>query len=222
MSSAMPSLTNGWEALPAPRVIHGRDQRIPASRPTSYVRHLEDLTDHQEHEIRDLKVKVEYLERQLTSARQAAERHRQEAARARQHAADVAASYAATFGRAKAGTARGTAFRRARAATVSTDPVEVMPGVIWLPDAWRLESATGAARLSPNEGALFRTLLAVRGETIMIPDLVVAIWGSDFPWQDSMHGLNVLMTRTRRKLRQIGADRILVSVHGIGCRLEVS
>ena len=73
--------------------------------------------------------------------------------------------------------------------------------------------------LPPNQGKLLETLLAHGGQTVAKDDLSRALWGTtEFIDENA---LQVNLTRLKKTMTSLGMRQQLVSVRGVGYRLEV-
>ena len=73
--------------------------------------------------------------------------------------------------------------------------------------------------LPPNQGKLLETLLAHGGQTVAKDDLSRALWGTtEFIDENA---LQVNLTRLKKTMASLGMRQQLVSVRGVGYRLEV-
>lgn len=73
--------------------------------------------------------------------------------------------------------------------------------------------------LPPNQGKLLETLLAHGGQTVAKNDLSRALWGTtEFIDENA---LQVNLTRLKKTMASLGMRQQLVSVRGVGYRLEV-
>ena len=73
--------------------------------------------------------------------------------------------------------------------------------------------------LPPNQGKLLETLLAHGGQTVTKDDLSRALWGTtEFIDENA---LQVNLTRLKKTMASLGMRQQLVSVRGVGYRLEV-
>ena len=73
--------------------------------------------------------------------------------------------------------------------------------------------------LPPNQGKLLETLLAHGGQTVAKDDLSRALWGTtEFIDENA---LQVNLTRLKKTMASLGMHQQLVSVRGVGYRLEV-
>lgn len=75
-----------------------------------------------------------------------------------------------------------------------------------------------AVRLTPTEYRLLATLLATSGEVVRRRALVGAGWPDGAVVHDNT--LDQYVTRLRRKLRAVDAERQIVTVHGVGYELR--
>ena len=74
--------------------------------------------------------------------------------------------------------------------------------------------------LPPNQGKLLETLLAHGGQTVAKDDLSRALWGTtEFIDENA---LQVNLTRLKKTMASLGMCQQLVSVRGVGYRLEVT
>ena len=74
--------------------------------------------------------------------------------------------------------------------------------------------------LPPNQGKLLETLLAHSGQTVTKDDLSRALWGTtEFIDENA---LQVNLTRLKKTMASLGMRQQLVSVRGVGYRLEVA
>ena len=74
--------------------------------------------------------------------------------------------------------------------------------------------------LPPNQGKLLETLLAHGGQTVAKDDLSRALWGTtEFIDENA---LQVNLTRLKKTMASLGMCQQLVSVRGVGYRLEVA
>ena len=74
--------------------------------------------------------------------------------------------------------------------------------------------------LPPNQGKLLETLLAHGGQTVTKDDLSRALWGTtEFIDENA---LQVNLTRLKKTMASLGMCQQLVSVRGVGYRLEVA
>ena len=74
--------------------------------------------------------------------------------------------------------------------------------------------------LPPNQGKLLETLLAHGGQTVTKDDLSRALWGTtEFIDENA---LQVNLTRLKKTMASLGMRQQLVSVRGVGYRLEAS
>jgi two-component system OmpR family response regulator len=74
------------------------------------------------------------------------------------------------------------------------------------------------ATLTPTEYRLLAKLAAHRNEVVRRRDLTAAAWPDGAIVHDNT--LDAYVARIRRKLRGLGRDEALVTVHGVGYRLE--
>lgn len=73
--------------------------------------------------------------------------------------------------------------------------------------------------LPPNQGKLLEALLAHGGQTVAKDDLSRALWGTtEFIDENA---LQVNLTRLKKTMASLGMRQQLVSVRGVGYRLEV-
>ena len=80
-------------------------------------------------------------------------------------------------------------------------------------------SPTQSVVLPPNQGKLLETLLAHGGQTVAKNDLSRALWGTtEFIDENA---LQVNLTRLKKTMASLGMRQQLVSVRGVGYRLEV-
>ena len=74
--------------------------------------------------------------------------------------------------------------------------------------------------LPPNQGKLLETLLAHGGQTVAKDDLSRALWGTtEFIDENALQGN---LTRLKKTMASLGMRQQLVSVRGVGYRLEVA
>ena len=74
--------------------------------------------------------------------------------------------------------------------------------------------------LPPNQGKLLETLLTRGGQTVTKDDLSRALWGTtEFIDENA---LQVNLTRLKKTMAALGMRQQLVSVRGVGYRLEVA
>lgn len=221
--SFFPATLNGIaeEGLPTPRIIRGQDQRIPVlpQAENSYLEHLEDELERATARARLFEGQVVELKGLLHKTMQASDRTESDNKKLRQ-------AMAGTGGPGRKLTPqqlgqRGTqeSRRRANAARRDGGIVELIPGVTFDHDSWRLVSGATTVALSPNESAMFRLLLIQRGRTAEFALLAMAVWKAENEWE-VYHGLNVLACRLRGKLAKVGAAHLVTSVRNIGFRLE--
>jgi DNA-binding response OmpR family regulator len=90
-------------------------------------------------------------------------------------------------------------------------------GLVLDPVSHGMSSATGQCSLTPTEFRLLARLLARPGEAVRRRDLVRAGWPHGAIVRENT--LDAYAARLRRKLRLIGAQVQLVTVHGVGYRL---
>ena len=82
-----------------------------------------------------------------------------------------------------------------------------------------LKRYEGRPNLPPNQGKLLETLLAHGGQTVAKDDLSRALWGTtEFIDENA---LQVNLTRLKKTMASLGMRQQLVSVRGVGYRLEV-
>jgi two-component system response regulator MprA len=74
------------------------------------------------------------------------------------------------------------------------------------------------ATLTPTEYRLLAKLASQRGEVVRRRDLTLAAWPDGAIVHDNT--LDAYVARIRRKLRELGREGELVTVHGVGYRLE--
>ena len=72
--------------------------------------------------------------------------------------------------------------------------------------------------LTPTEYRLLAKLAAERGDVVRRRELTLAAWPDGAIVHDNT--LDAYVARIRRKLRTLGGDDALVTVHGVGYRLE--
>lgn len=221
--SFFPPTLNGIadDSMPPPRVIRGQDQRIPA-RPQaekSYLEHLEDELERAIARGRMFEGQVVELKSLLQAAMQATDRIESDNKKLRHAMARTAGPNHNLTPQQLGQRGAQESRRRAKAARRDGGIVELIPGVIFDHDSWRLVSGATTVALSPNESALFRALLIQRGRTAEFAVLAMAVWKAENEW-DVYHGLNVLSGRLRSKLAKVGVSHLLTNVRSIGYRLE--
>ena len=74
------------------------------------------------------------------------------------------------------------------------------------------------AALTPTEYRLLAKLAARRGDVVRRRELILAAWPDGAIVHDNT--LDAYVARIRRKLRTLGRDGALITVHGVGYRLE--
>jgi two-component system response regulator MprA len=72
--------------------------------------------------------------------------------------------------------------------------------------------------LTPTEYRLLAKLASLPGEVVRRRELTLAAWPDGAIVHDNT--LDAYVARIRRKLREAGRDDALVTVHGVGYRLE--
>jgi two-component system response regulator MprA len=85
------------------------------------------------------------------------------------------------------------------------------------PTAHAVDGPEGAAALTPTEFRLLGALVARPGEAVRRRDLIRAAWPDGAIVHDNT--LDVFIGRLRRKLRALGSETEIVTVHGVGYRV---
>lgn len=81
-------------------------------------------------------------------------------------------------------------------------------------------STISSVVLPPNQGKLLEALLTHGGQTVTKDDLSRALWGTtEFIDENA---LQVNLTRLKKTMASLGMRQQLVSVRGVGYRLEVA
>jgi two-component system response regulator MprA len=101
----------------------------------------------------------------------------------------------------------------------SPDQAEpVGDGLTMNPGAHAVSVDSRTIALTPTEYRLLATLAARRGEVVRRRELTAAAWPDGAIVHDNT--LDAYVARIRRKLRELARDGELVTVHGVGYRLE--
>jgi two-component system response regulator MprA len=85
------------------------------------------------------------------------------------------------------------------------------------PTTHAVDGPGGAAALTPTEFRLLGALVARPGEAVRRRDLIRAAWPDGAIVHDNT--LDVFIARLRRKLRALGSETEIVTVHGVGYRV---
>jgi two-component system response regulator MprA len=85
------------------------------------------------------------------------------------------------------------------------------------PTTHAVDGPAGAAALTPTEFRLLGALVARPGEAVRRRDLVRAAWPDGAIVHDNT--LDVFIGRLRRKLRALGSETEIATVHGVGYRV---
>jgi two-component system, OmpR family, response regulator len=86
------------------------------------------------------------------------------------------------------------------------------------PISHAVSAGSAATSLTPTEFRLLARLLARPGEAVRRRELVRAGWPHGAIVRENT--LDAYMFRLRRKLRELGAAPQIVTVHGVGYRIE--
>lgn len=84
--------------------------------------------------------------------------------------------------------------------------------------ARRAERSGAELPLTAREWAILELLLARQGRVVTFDEMLETLWGETS--ERTRASLEVIMTRLRRKLRGGAADGIIVTVRGVGYRLD--
>ncbi len=103
--------------------------------------------------------------------------------------------------------------RRARSVTRHSHA-----GLMFDPTEFTVACEEGRTTLTPTEFRLLASLAASPGATVPRAELIYSAWPHGAIVHDNT--LDVYIARLRRKLREIEATRHLVTVHGVGYKLE--
>ena len=99
----------------------------------------------------------------------------------------------------------------------SGSPVE-SEGLAMNPAAHAVSVDGQTVTLTPTEYRLLAKLASRRGDVVRRRELTLAAWPDGAIVHDNT--LDAYVARIRRKLRELGQDGALVTVHGVGYRLE--
>ena len=91
-------------------------------------------------------------------------------------------------------------------------------GLVMNPAVHAVSVGDRTATLTPTEYRLLAKLAAHRNEVVRRRELTAAAWPDGAIVHDNT--LDAYAARIRRKLRGLGSDDVLVTVHGVGYRLE--
>lgn len=91
-------------------------------------------------------------------------------------------------------------------------------GLVLDPVSYSVASDGESSSLTPTEFRLLARLLAYPGEVVRRPDLVRAGWSHGAFVRDNT--LDAYVARLRRKLRDFASAPAIVTVHGVGYRVE--
>ena len=87
------------------------------------------------------------------------------------------------------------------------------------PEEHLLTSTAGTCTVSRREGSLFEVFLRNPGQTLSRALLLMKVWGMDSDVEDG--NLDNYIHFLRRRLRTVGSDAHILTVRGIGYRLEI-
>lgn len=197
--------------LPPPRIIRGGQQVIPPLRERTYTDQLEFELDTALSCQRALAVRVTDLEQRLRESEQRAAQPRSRGGKA------------SRVRRSTQSSAQHNARRRARRAAAAGECLDLGQGVVFDLDGWRLRSATGGmTEISSNEGLMLRALLGQLGRVVLYSQIARAIWQGDPEPAGENHGVTVVVSHLRTKLRAAGCDGLITTIPGVGLRLEMA
>lgn len=113
----------------------------------------------------------------------------------------------------------------ARIRSILRRPASLMPlrsltfsDLSFLPDSLALKGPYGSCTLSRREGALLETFLRSPGVSLSRARLLTHVWGPDSDVEDG--NLDNYIYFLRRRLKSLGSTARIVTVRGIGYRLE--
>lgn len=113
----------------------------------------------------------------------------------------------------------------ARIRSILRRPARLMPlrslafsDLSFLPDSLALKGPRGSCTLSRREGTLMETFLRSPGVSLSRARLLTHVWGPDSDVEDG--NLDNYIYFLRRRLKSLGSTARIVTVRGIGYRLE--